>query len=187
MPRVEVRADDVDDYDWVAAGAGRIVLVGCPGGRFFARRSVQASGALAVDIEALHGWGVTALVSLVEWPELALARARELPNLVRRANLRWYHLPIRDMQPPGPVFEEAWSTTGRELRQGLRRGERIALHCWAGLGRTGTVAARLLVELGTPPQTAIRQVRAARPGAIQTEAQERHVLGCREVNSGLDM
>ena len=46
-----------------------------------------------------------------------------------------------------------------------------------GLGRTGTIASRLLVEFGTPPDEAIRQVRAARRGAVQTIQQERYVLG----------
>ena len=43
------------------------------------------------------------------------------------------------------------------------------------MGRTGTVAARLLVELGEEPDAAIQRVRAARRGTIQTAAQEAHV------------
>ena len=34
--------------------------------------------------------------------------------------------------------------------------------------KKGTIAARLLVELGTNPATAIAKVRNARPGAIET-------------------
>ncbi|NYT26421.1 ADP-ribosylglycohydrolase family protein, partial [Alcaligenaceae bacterium] len=49
------------------------------------------------------------------------------------------------------------------------------LHCRAGLGRAGTLAAHLLVELGTPPAEAVELVRRARTGAIQTSAQEAHV------------
>ncbi len=37
------------------------------------------------------------------------------------------------------------------------------------------IAARLLVEMGMPAAQAIAQVRAVRPGAIETQAQERHV------------
>jgi hypothetical protein len=33
-----------------------------------------------------------------------------------------------------------------------------------------------LIELGMPPKTAIERVRAARPGAIETRAQEEYVL-----------
>ena len=42
----------------------------------------------------------------------------------------------------------------------LRDGESIVLHCKGGLGRTGMVAARLLVELGCMPEEAIVAVRS---------------------------
>ena len=56
-------------------------------------------------------------------------------------------------------------------------GWRHFIHCRAGLGRSGMIAARLLVERGMAPEQAIIEVRAARPGAIETEAQERWI-GC---------
>ena len=54
---------------------------------------------------------------------------------------------------------------------------------WQQLGRGGTIAARLLVELGVKPDKAIADVRTARPGAIETPGQERFVRGivaCRD-------
>jgi hypothetical protein len=41
--------------------------------------------------------------------------------------------------------------------------------------RTGTIAARLLVELGTEPASAIAKAREVRPGAIENSRQERFV------------
>jgi ADP-ribosyl-[dinitrogen reductase] hydrolase len=43
------------------------------------------------------------------------------------------------------------------------------------------IAARLLVEFGADPQSAINAVRRARPSAIETRAQEIHVHGCRRI------
>ena len=55
----------------------------------------------------------------------------------------------------------------------------MVIQCRGGLGRAGTIAARLLVELGMRPDAAVRRVRDARgPGAVETPAQEAHVLGC---------
>jgi protein-tyrosine phosphatase len=57
----------------------------------------------------------------------------------------------------------------------LRSGGNVLVHCRGGLGRAGMIAARLLVEEGVPPETAMTAVRAARPRAIETPAQERWV------------
>jgi ADP-ribosyl-[dinitrogen reductase] hydrolase len=43
------------------------------------------------------------------------------------------------------------------------------------MGRAGTVAARLLVELGWSAERAIAQVRAVRRNAIENGDQEEHV------------
>ena len=59
----------------------------------------------------------------------------------------------------------------------------MVVHCLAGLGRSGTVAARLLIELGHDPDEAIRRVRLARPGAIQSAAQEHYLLALRPSRS----
>ena len=44
-----------------------------------------------------------------------------------------------------------------------------------GMGRAGTVAARLLVERGMSPRAAIHAVRAVRTGAIESRSQEAYV------------
>ena len=75
------------------------------------------------------------------------------------------------------VFERQWDVAGDELRTLLRSGRNVLVHCRGGLGRAGTIGARLLIELGMEPATAIRQVRAVRPGAIETREQEKYVLG----------
>jgi ADP-ribosyl-[dinitrogen reductase] hydrolase len=90
--------------------------------------------------------------------------------------MAWFHLPIKDMSTPDKSFERQWVTAGDQLRSLLRSGKDVLVHCRGGLGRAGTIGARLLIELGMEPQSAIRSVRAVRPGAIETTAQEQYVL-----------
>jgi protein-tyrosine phosphatase len=78
--------------------------------------------------------------------------------------LQWVHLPIPDVCPPDHRFEAEWAVAGPELRRIIRRGGSVLVHCRGGLGRAGTVAARLLVELGMEPAEAIAAVRQARSG-----------------------
>ena len=47
----------------------------------------------------------------------------------------------------------------------------LAVHCEAGLGRTGTIVAMLLIAEGSEVDEAVAKVRAAQPAAIETAAQ----------------
>jgi len=134
------------------------------------------------DLAAIKTWGATALVTLIEDYELQILSVAELPQKLRAIGLEWHQLPIMNRDAPYEEFEKNWIISGRRLRQRLRQGERIVLHCVYGLGRTGMIAARLLVELGESPDSAIRRVRAARPGAIETQIQEQHIFNIYQRN-----
>jgi ADP-ribosyl-[dinitrogen reductase] hydrolase len=130
---------------------------------------------LAVDLDAVAAWGALAVVTLVELHELVALRVENIGDAVAARSMRWFHLPIPDVTAPGPAFERAWDDAGPALRRILQEGGDVFVHCKGGLGRAGTVAARLLVELGMDSEQAIAAVRAARPGAIQVPQQEAHV------------
>ena len=156
---------------------GVIGMTLCPGKRgapFF-----PGDRDLDIDLAAIRDWGASALVSLMEMEEMEWFGVTELPDKAVELGLRHYHLPITDMDVPGKRFEENWQTAGEELKGLLLAGEAIVIHCLAGLGRTGTVAARLLIELGMEPEAAVRHIRQARPGTIQSMVQEVYVRRCK--------
>jgi protein-tyrosine phosphatase len=135
--------------------------------------------ALAIDLDAIRDWGAAAVVTLIESKELSLLEVERLGAEVCLRGMLWFHLPIVDVSVPDLRFEQQWAVRGEELRTILRGGRDILVHCRGGLGRAGTIAARLLVELGMEPGRAIAEVRAVRPGAIETREQENFVLGIR--------
>ncbi len=150
----------------VPAGAGIIGIAVLPG---------SGGRDLQDDLAVISDWGAATVVSLVGAAEFDLASVAHFSKALGRLPVDWHHLPIADMQVPDAVFEREWIYHGHVLRQRLLDGKRVLLHCQAGLGRSGMMAARLLVELGGDPDAAIAAVRAARPGAIETLAQEAHV------------
>lgn len=87
-----------------------------------------------------------------------------------------YHLPITDLSVPSPQFEAQWVKLAPLFHKALDEGETIAIHCFAGLGRTGTIAARLLIERGMKAHEAIDYVRLHRKGAIETQEQREYLL-----------
>ena len=160
-------------------GHGRIGITLCPGKTDPAGLTGAWTRDLHLDLDAIADWGATAVVSLITDRELDHLAVHDLPRAVWDRHMEWWHLPIPDGEPPGPDFENAWVVAGEAIRDRLRAGFDVLVHCKGGLGRAGTVAARLLVELGANPEDAIRQVRDARsPQAIETTAQEAHVAAC---------
>ncbi len=156
---------------------GSMGLVACPGIRIGSTQPPNKKN-LAIDVQELVDWSANGVVCFLEPHELEAARLQELPDLVRAQGIRWRQLPIVDMSIPDQAFEDAWAEEGELIRHALRIGERIVFHCYAGLGRTGMMAARILVEMGMQPEQAIAAVRQNNYRRIQTDMQEELVRTC---------
>lgn len=150
---------------------GRIGITFCPGKHDPAALSGAWARDLAVDLDAIAAWRARLVVTLVEPAELVALRVPRLGEEVLARGLDWRLLPIPDYSVPSAAFERRWEGEGRAVRALLRGGGDVVVHCKGGLGRAGMIAARLLAELGVEPLRAIREVRRARKGAIETPSQ----------------
>ena len=108
---------------------------------------------------------------MMETYELELLRVPDLGERVSRTGLHRWHLPIVDGGVPNVCFEHAWNRAGEDLRRRLLVGEGIVVHCRGGLGRTGIVAARLLVEFGEEPESALVRVGRCRTWTVENRLQ----------------
>ncbi len=161
----------------VPGSVGCMGLVACPGIRI--ENPIKGNKKmLRADISEIVDWGANGVLCLVEPHELVMNQVETLPATVQNAGMWWKHLPIIDMDIPNQEFENIWAVEGERIRHALRIGERVAIHCYAGLGRTGMIAARILVEFGVEPEQAIRRVRRDNRRRIQTRSQANFVRSC---------
>lgn len=164
--------------DAVPAGTGGLIgMTFCPGKHQQQAMTGTWERDLLTDLRAIQAWGAVAVISLIEDHEFKELGVESLGRTVNALGLAWHHLPIPDMHAPDAAWESRWASAGPRIRGILQGGGRVVVHCKGGLGRAGTVAARLLIDFGQAPAAAIGCVRAARPGAIETHQQEVYLRG----------
>lgn len=108
----------------------------------------------------LAGRGVSLLVNLHERPHPS--------EILARYGLRELHLPVPDFTPPTPEQLERGVAA---IERAIASGQKVAVHCGGGLGRTGTLLACYLVRGGLSPDDAIARMRGVRPGSVETPRQ----------------
>jgi len=165
-----IRIDHID----AGPALGRIGMTFCPGKKDLLSLSGPWDRDLATDLDAIRDWGAAAVVTLIERHEFDLLQVNELGEGVVARQMKWFHLPIRDVSIPDNTFETEWISAGEALQNLLHNGEDIVVHCRGGFGRAGTIAAKLMIELGHGSDKAIKAVRSTRPGTIETFEQEQY-------------
>ena len=153
-----------------AAGAG-LILTPCPG-----TKGVSPSATL----EQLKAAGASAVITLMPQSEMASNEVTNLAALCSEAGLQWFHLPIADDHPPQADFSAAWQAQRAAVHRLLDSGGKIAIHCKGGSGRTGLMAAQILVERGSAKDEATAAVKALRPNALSLDIHQDYLSGLPE-------
>ena len=149
--------------DWLGprgrnGGIDTIPLPRSPGGM-----SLCGKHAIGPDhVAAMAECGATTVVCLVEDYELADRYPDYLAWLRASVGTDAVWFPIDDLHAPGLTAAEPFIT---ELVRRLDDGEHLLMHCAAGIGRTGTVAVCVLIELGMSLPDALVHVALHRPMA----------------------
>lgn len=88
-------------------------------------------------------------------------RSAEYAQALRGGGLPWQELAVDVPDYGVPEDRDAFVRLASEVARRLQQGARVLVHCGAGIGRTGTFAACVLIALGLDRAEAIRRVKAA--------------------------
>jgi protein tyrosine phosphatase (PTP) superfamily phosphohydrolase (DUF442 family) len=144
---------------WVIPG----VLAGMPMPFINPERRLNSGGALNAyedELPELYSTGIRAVVGLLNIPSDAA--------VFESAGIAFLCLPVPDGGAPTQEQATEFVRFVNEQRAAQRP---IAVHCEAGLGRTGTMLAIYLIAQGDSAEAAIRRIREVEKVAVETSHQ----------------
>tara|TARA_Y100000739_G_scaffold218787_2_gene216565 strand:+ start:631 stop:1149 length:519 start_codon:yes stop_codon:yes gene_type:complete len=116
---------------------------------------------------------VKQVVTLLDSDEMEDLGIISFSTLLMDSGFHWIHCPIRDRSTFSD--QKRIRTLLEDMKEVLKPNNSVLIHCHAGLGRTGLLAAIFLVSMGLTAESAIKTIRTTRPGSIETIEQERYI------------
>ncbi|GAL16228.1 predicted protein-tyrosine phosphatase [Vibrio astriarenae] len=126
---------------------------------------------LDASLAQLKEQGVEAIVTALDDAELASKDVAALGEKTQALGMQWFQIEIEDDCAPGAEFAAKWQAASPALHAVVDNGGKVAMHCMGGSGRTGLLAAHLLLEKEWSLETIFEQVKALRPGAFTKPVQ----------------
>jgi len=166
-----VKPADFDVIEIPGIG-GCIGMTSMPG---WSMDALSQTNRVVVDLDSqlfrIKSWGATILLSLVQNYEYS---AHDFHDRVPEG-MKHIEMAIVDQGVPDEAWEASWKTIGPEVYDTLSRGGKICVHCVGGHGRTGTIVARILVDLGMNYIEVVKLVRSVRPNCIENDRQWEYI------------
>ncbi|UPR52085.1 cyclin-dependent kinase inhibitor 3 family protein [Vibrio cyclitrophicus] len=147
---------------------GALILTPCPGTK---------EATLDASLAQLKEQGVKAIVTALDDHELASKDVAALGEKTHALGMQWFQIEIEDDCAPGADFAAKWQAASPELHNIVDNGGKVAMHCMGGSGRTGLLAAHLLLEKNWDLSKIVQEVQSLRPGAFTKAIQVEYING----------
>lgn len=144
------------------SNGAQLILTPCPG---------STSISLEASMHQLKQQGVSMLLTLMFCKEMIENDIALLPELCDALDLKWLQLPIVDDEAPQEAFKRRWDKYKAQIIDEINNKGVVAVHCKGGTGRTGTVIALLLLQLGWPVDKIKQEVQLLKPNALRIQKQ----------------
>ncbi len=112
------------------------------------------------ELESWRRAGVDIVVSLLTPDEERELQLQDEARDAKAQGMTFLSLPVRDRHVPDS--EASLNSTVQLMDEALSSGKNVVVHCRQGIGRTGLIAASLLINKGWEPQAAIELLSAVR-------------------------
>ena len=112
------------------------------------------------EFSGIRKWGIDRIVSLLESHEAYEVGLGEELTLASRFDMEFISFPIKDRGLPSSIQDYLAFT--KRLYHEAAGGLHTVVHCRAGIGRTGIVAAGVLLHCGFEPMEAFKHISAKR-------------------------
>ena len=126
---------------------------------------------LEEEVDAWAREGLEVIVSLLTSDEAAELELTKEAELSRSKGLEFCSFPIPDLGVPASRAETLQVV--KELDRHLRAGKSIGIHCRQGIGRSGLIAACLLVLAGEAPDEVFDRISEARGRPVPETMEQR--------------
>jgi protein-tyrosine phosphatase len=126
---------------------------------------------LEEEMKAWRRAGLDTVVSLLTPDEAEDLRLQQEGSVCQENGIEFLTLPIIDRSIP--ALNANTTDLFERIETALAQGKNVDVHCRQGIGRSGLVAASLLVARGTPPAVAVDQVGKARHVTVPETAEQR--------------
>ncbi len=147
-------------------------LVPTPSGTLYLMPCPLASQTQQI-LSGLKDKGVSHIVSMLPADEASELGVEDEADHCRELGLVFLNFPIKDFGLPEMA---AFATFVQQIAKLLTTNAHVAVHCKAGIGRSGMVAASTLVALGHSAQLARETVSKARGCPIPDTAEQGRVI-----------
>ena len=150
-------------YEISAAIPGKLIIMPKP-----------SSDWLHEDMRFFKEVGITTIVSLLERSEENELGLRDEATVSEQSGIEFVRFPIPDRGLPN---SETFGSLIDDLAAKLSRGEKVAVHCRAGIGRSGVVVCAVLVRLGYSADEALNRTSNARGVQVPDTIEQKTYIG----------